>query len=96
MWRKGVALRVRDLPPLLLGRVRSYMEPGEEIEYAIVSEMRQDGQVFVEFHCRKRFEPIGPRKVVIGLEVPEDPQWVCEGDLGRGMVEVKRRRQETE
>lgn len=85
--RRGVWLRVRNIPEPLVKEAKKYLDRNEFIEWAEVKEIRPKGQVFLEFWCRKEGS-MKPGKPVVfkvfGLVVDEDPKWICEGDLGRG------------
>lgn len=86
-WRKGVWLRVRNLPAPLVKEAKKYLGITEFIEWVEVKEIRPHGKVYLEFWCRK-VGSMKPNKPVInkvfGLVVDENPEWICEGDLGRG------------
>jgi hypothetical protein len=82
--RKGIWLRVRNLPEPLLSDVNKFLSTGEQIDYVIVKELQEKNKVLLEFWCHKMFGP-DERRIVIQLSVEEDPEWVCEGDLGRGL-----------
>lgn len=87
--RRGVWLRVRNLPKPILKEAKKYLSFTESIEWVEVKEMRPEGRVFLEFWCRKigSMRPGKPTVFkVFGLVVSEDPSWICEGDLGRGFV----------
>lgn len=89
-WRKGVALRVRDLPPDLLAYVKKYKGRFQQILYVLVVEIKNDGHVLLEYHCGSRI--LSPKQTVITQHVKENPAWICEGDLGRGYVEERPKR----
>lgn len=85
--RKGVWLRVRSLPEPLLKEAKKLLSWRETIEWVEVKEIRPEGRVFLQFWCRKIgfLKPEKPTVFkVFGFDVPEDPTWICEGDLGRG------------
>lgn len=85
--RRGVWLRVRNLPEPLVKQAKKYLTKDEFVEWVEVKEIRPKGQVYLEFWCRK-IGSMKPGKPVInkvfGLVVDEDSAWICEGDLGRG------------
>jgi hypothetical protein len=96
--RKGVFLRVRNLPENLLKSAKKILKPGEMIEWVEVSGIEANGKVLLEFWCAHEFSPeIGRlqkkipgfhrRFTVFHLFVDENPEWICEGDLGRGYRE---------
>lgn len=104
--RKGVWLRVRNLPESLLKTAKTLMRINEEIQWIIVSEICPNNQVYLEFWCKetmpldqgteaiKRFMEerekntlLHNRYNVFGFVVDEDPEWICEGNCGRGFKE---------
>jgi len=66
----------------------------EEITWVVIKELRGQGRVLLEVWCWQL--PRSPVKTspaegvdrftVFHVEAVEDPEWVCEGDLGRGLV----------
>lgn len=90
--RKNVWLRIRDLPSEILDEARNRMRPGEEIDWIIVKEIQKKNKVLLEFWChvpgrQDYFSDSSHRFTVFYMSVLEDPNWVCEGDLGRGYKE---------
>ncbi len=90
--RKGVWLRVRNLSKPILDAVKSkFRSKREAIDWVVVSEIRPDNLVLLEFWCHNPFEDNFPdgsqRFTVFHSLVVEDPTWICEGDLGRGYKE---------
>jgi hypothetical protein len=93
-WRKGVALRVQNLSPEIFEHAEKLMDPCEEIDYVLVEELREPPYVLLAVHVRKPgsfASELGNREGVIRFKWKEDRQWVCEGDLGRGCVEARRK-----
>lgn len=84
-WRKGVALRVRDLPPELLTYINQYKGKSQQIFYVLVIEIQAEGSVLLEYHCGR--DIMSPKQTVVTQQVKENPKWICESDLGRGYVE---------
>lgn len=87
--RKGVWLRVRNLPdPIVKAARKKLRSNDEEIDWVLVEGIRPDRQVLLEFWChdpiRDRMADGTQRQTVFHLLVVEDPKWICEGDLGRG------------
>lgn len=84
-YRKGIWLRVRSLPKAILEEARKKLTRKHHILWVVVKELQPDGYAILEFWCQKN-----PYKdeiyTVLYLRVKEDPEWVCEGDLGRGLV----------
>ena len=92
--RKGVWLRVGSLPTQIYTKAKTYMREGEEIDWIKVTEMKPNGEVFLEFWChnpsdqKHNMRPGAKlRYTVFHLLEKEDPKWICEGDLGRGFKE---------
>lgn len=90
--RKGVWLRVRNLPRPILDAVKpKFRSAKESIDWVVVSEMRPDGLVLLEFWCHNPFEDNfadgSQRFSVFHLLAKENPSWICEGNMGRGYKE---------
>jgi len=87
--RKGVWLRVRSLPKSLLAVVKKNRRSAFEVlDWVIVKEMRPDGKVLLEFWGHTPLlDKVGERYTVFYHLTDEDPEWICEGDLGRGYKE---------
>lgn len=91
--RKGVWLRVAHLPKPLLKEAKKKLQFSVEfIDWVVVSEMRPDNEVLLEFWCHNPrtdvFKDGTVRYTVFHILTKEDPTWVCEGDLGRGYKDV--------
>lgn len=84
--KKGIWLRYHDLPKPILSRVARMLRPGEQVLWVCVEGLRPNGQVLLEFWSRDPRDPVQQRYSVFHLLEDEDPSWVCEGDLGRGLV----------
>jgi hypothetical protein len=90
--RKGVFLRVKNLPKELLNIVKPLMSQNvNHIDWIIVKEILPKKEVLLEFWCSdftKCTYLQNPCKYeVIQYNCDEDPNWICEGDLGRGYKE---------
>lgn len=94
--RRGVFLRVRRLPQDILDRAKQVMLPDETIEMVKVLQVKPlENQVLLKFYCREALkdEPRltahmqAGRHIVFTLVADINPEWICEGDLGRGWVE---------
>ena len=89
-YRKGIWLRLRSLPEDLLAKIKGNMKSDEQLAWVVVQELRPKNQVLLEIWCNQLNYPWTPAKnerfTVFHLLVDEDPNWVCEGDLGRGFV----------
>lgn len=86
--RKGIWLRVRALPPEILSLTLPYLRTEEEINWVEVKELQHNNHVLLEFWCQTFADrmKMKSRFNVFHLSVKENPEWVCEGDLGRGFV----------
>lgn len=88
--RKNVWLRARSLPENILQDAKKNMRSGEYIERVVVCEIKTAPRVLLEFWCCNPLDAISnkltcfTRYTVFHLIVDEDPNWICEGDLGRG------------
>jgi hypothetical protein len=86
-YRVGIWLRVQCLDAELLTEALKWLREGEAIQRVVVKELRPNNQVLLEFWCNKPFGWLeDPRYTVFHLQTPEDYKWVCEGDLGRGLI----------
>lgn len=84
--RKGVYLRVSALPKDLIKIAETFMRPKELIEYVIVKEIRKDN-CMLEFWTRHvGVDPMN-RHTVFTYIAQENPEWICESDVGRGYKE---------
>lgn len=84
--RKGVWLRLRSLPPEITQKMQPFLKEGDMVCWVIVLEMRPKGQVMLEGWARN-IQDIATglqRYNVFNFIVDENPNWICEGDLGRG------------
>lgn len=97
-YRKGIWLRIRDLPIDLMSEIESNLNSDEQLAWVVVQELQPQGRVLLEIWCTQlkalpvlqQQEP--QRYTVFHLSVPENPEWICEGDLGRGLVVGRSRR----
>lgn len=89
-YRKGIWLRVRSLPKDLKSKINSHMLLFETIAWVEIDELRPNNQVLLEIWCYQTKFPwtaTSPERfTVFHLLVDENPDWVCEGDAGRGFV----------
>jgi len=83
-YRRGIYLRIRSLPKPLLAKVAKGMRTGESPIRLVVHEVR-DGEVVLESWTAE--SPLADRYTVAYFLAQEDLRWVCEGDLGRGLVD---------
>ena len=82
--RKGVWLRVSRLPDSILGEAQKALRPDEMIMMCKVEELRPNGKVLLELKAVGLGDVQLNRCNCFYILVDEDPEWVCEGDLGRG------------
>lgn len=89
-YRKGVFLRVRNLPDGIMDQVNKVLTKGQTLYHVKVAELKPDKQVLLEFWMQPRRIAMKPYPIhvyeVFYLTVPENPMWVCESDVGRGLV----------
>jgi len=79
---KNVWLRIRDLPEELKKEIDSNIS-NEKLERVVVCELLPDNNVLLECWAEVIF---GVKYTVFYITTKEDPDWICEGDLGRGYV----------
>ena len=86
--RKGIWIRVHSNPDVLdaIKKTR-LMRPTDTIEWVSVHELRPDNKVMLEVWCISLVDCVRKkhRHNVFHLIMDENPEWVCEGDLGRGL-----------
>jgi hypothetical protein len=88
-YRKGIWLRVRSLPDDLIAKIAERNVKNERVLWIVVKELQPKNQVVLEVWCeQKPFTVNGFDEVytVFYLLVDENPDWICESDLGRGLV----------
>ena len=92
---KGVALRFYFLPQALQSKIKNVIHQTDEVDFILVSELRPQNQVLLEVWVRspgwgKFMRDKGMEKyTVLMFLADEDPEWICEGDVGRGWVKSK-------
>lgn len=90
-YRVGIWLRVRSLPKDILEKAHKKLNNKKmSIAWVVVKELQPNEHVLLEFWCCA-YAPLymGDIYTVFHLSVKEDPEWICEGDLGRGLVGQK-------
>jgi hypothetical protein len=89
-YRVGIWLRTRSLPKSILDKARKRMRSKECIAWVVVKELQPDDYVLLEFWCMNPWK-LGKDEIytVFYLREKEDPDWICEGDLGRGLIGQK-------
>lgn len=91
--RKGVCVRCGSLSSDITTVAAQLMEPGQWIDYVLVKEIHPENQVLLEFWCRGYSSKVqfnGKtyfKNNVFHIFAEEDPEWVCDSDIGRGYVE---------
>jgi len=86
--RKGIWLRVRSNPDITrLIRKSGLKRLSECIEWVEIRGLRPEGKVLLEVWCMSLLDSARRRNRhnVFHIQADENPEWVCEGDLGRGM-----------
>ena len=89
--RKGIWVRIgtgccKDVE--LAIKKSKLMRIGEVVEWVEIKELRANNQVLLEVWSKSLLDCIRgkQRHNVFYLLVDENEDWVCEGDLGRGLV----------
>lgn len=86
--RTGVWLRVSSLPDDTLSKILSMVDDTREShpwQVKVLEVNNKTNQVLLEVWCEHKRKPDAPRKhSVFHVWADENPDWVCEGDLGRG------------
>ena len=86
--RKGILLRPFKNPDVMKAiRESGLMRLSDHPWRIEVCELRDDDKVLLEVWCKSLFDAVMDkrRNNVFHLLVPENPDWVCEGDQGRGL-----------
>ena len=86
--RKGIWIRAGSNPDVMEAIKKSrLMRPTDTLEWVEISELRSDNKVLLEVWCRSLVDCVRGkhRHNVFHLYMDENPEWVCEGDLGRGL-----------
>ena len=96
--RIGIWLRVRSLPEDLIKKVSKIKRKAEHPWQIKIAELRPKGEVLLEMWCssphllmlqsHKRYD----RNIVYHFLEKENPEWVCEGDLGKGLKLFRRKK----
>lgn len=89
--RQGIWLRTGCLPKALTKKIHKHLPWFSIIRWVKIKDLREHNQVLLEIWSQKiwRVYRIPSTFTVLHLLVPEDPKWVCEGDLGRGLPKGK-------
>lgn len=94
--RKGIWLRVRhDSNPDVHEIIQKskLLRFADSVERIVIKELLRDGEVLLEIWARNFKDAVRPkyreRFNVFYVVAEENLQWICEGDLGRGLVRSK-------
>lgn len=96
-YRAGIWLRVRSLPQELLDKIYKKIPKSNTIVYVLVKELQPNDHVLLEiWTCdNPLFGFLGCSATdvytVCHLSEKENPNWICESDLGRGLVKTKQK-----
>lgn len=68
-------------------RKTKLMRKADSIKWIEIKELRDNNEVLLEIWCSNLADMMlnKHRSNVFHLLIKEDPNWVCEGDLGRGL-----------
>lgn len=85
--RIGICLRYRSLPEDLSKKVNKIKRINEHPWMIKIVELKENNQVLLEMWCRIAFQCNNKydRNIVYHFLEEENPEWICEGDLGRGL-----------
>jgi len=86
--RKGIWVRFRSNPDVLESIKKSRLKrPTDVIEWVVIQELRPDNKVLLEVWCKSLLDCVRckNRHNVFHILVDENLDWICEGDLGRGL-----------
>jgi hypothetical protein len=86
--RKGIWVRFHSNPDVVEAvRKAKLMRPMDAVEWVSIHELRSDGKVMLEVWCISLVDTVRGkhRHNVFHVTMDENPEWVCEGDLGRGL-----------
>ena len=91
--RKGVFLRVMFLSDDVKSAIKKSkcLRMTDRIHWIEISELRDDEQVLLEVWAQSLGDAMKmkSRYNVFHILIKENPEWICEGDQGRGFVESK-------
>ena len=86
--RKGIWIRPYLNPEVMKAIKRTnLMRPSDTVQRIVICELRPDNQVLLEVWCTSLVDSARGkhRNNVFHFIIDEDPEWICEGDLGRGL-----------
>jgi hypothetical protein len=92
--RRGVFLRVNALTPEVKKKLidtKIYTPGSDIIDWVSILEVHPKGKVLLEVRIKRFWDiikhyPGGTPQTLVTFEVDEDPEWVCEGEVGRGLA----------
>jgi hypothetical protein len=97
-YRKGIWLRVYrgDNPDVhKLIKESKLLRFGDCVDRMVIKVLLRDNRVLLEIWARNVKDIVRPkyreRFNVFYIDAKENPKWVCEGDIGRGLILKKRR-----
>tara|TARA_R110000824_G_scaffold400387_1_gene607820 strand:- start:273 stop:596 length:324 start_codon:yes stop_codon:yes gene_type:complete len=93
--RKGIWIREYGNPDIEKAiKTSGYKRASDTIRYIEVHELRPDNQVLLEVWCKSLLDSLRgkQRYNVFHIIVDENMDWICEGDLGRGLQLQKKDR----
>ncbi len=66
------------------------LRPSEGVKWVEIKELRPNGQVLLEVWARSIIDAVRrkERSNVFHILIDENPEWVCESDIGRGLIGV--------
>jgi hypothetical protein len=86
----GIWLRYRSNPDIIYLAKKSWNKGFfDTVVRVIISEVDDEtGEVWLEFWCKNIIDILlrKHRYNVFYKKVPTNPEWICEGDLGKGYV----------
>jgi hypothetical protein len=87
-YRKGIWLRIASLPEALAQQIKGRMKEGELLAWVVVKELHPANRVLLEVWCYQGVfdKDTMERYTVFHVLADENPKWVCESDVGRGLV----------
>ena len=92
-YRKGIWLRARhDANPDVHKLIKKsrMLRLLDYIEWIEIDELRSNGEVLLEVWARNLKDTVRPRYRqrynVFHIIAKENPKWVCEADMGRGLI----------
>lgn len=85
---KGIWLRPTSNPDVIEEILKSkLMRKSEAVKWIEIKELRENNEVLLEVWCSSFTDMLlnKRRSNVFYIQMKENPEWICEGDLGRGL-----------